>query len=66
MLEQNVQILLMTFMRILMITTQAEKKKLIVFGDMIADILTNEKFQDIIKELFLRCRKLNILLVFIT
>ena len=49
-----------------MITTQAEKKKLIVFGDMIADILTNEKFQDIIKELFLRCRKLNILLVFIT
>ena len=44
----------------------SRKKKLIVFGDMIADILTNEKFQDIIKELFLRCRKLNILLVFIT
>ena len=33
---------------------------------MIADIMTNKKFQDIIKELFIRCRKLNISLVFIT
>ena len=33
---------------------------------MIADILTNKKFQAIIKELFIRCRKLNISLVFIT
>ena len=28
--------------------------------------MTNKKFQTIIKELFIRCRKLNILLVFIT
>ena len=42
------------------------KKKLIVFDDMIADIMSNKKFQAIIKELFIRCRKLNISLVFIT
>ena len=33
---------------------------------MIADIMTNKIFQAIIKELFVRCRKLNISLVFIT
>ena len=43
-----------------------KRKKLIVFDDMIADIMTNKKFQAIIKELFIRCRKLNISLVFIT
>ena len=49
-------------MRILLITTQT----LIVFNDTIADMMTNKKCQAIIKELFIRCRKLNILLVFIT
>ena len=43
-----------------------KRKILIVFDDMIADIMTNKKFQSIIKELFIRCRKLNISLVFIT
>ena len=33
---------------------------------MIVDIMTNKRFQSIIKELFVRCRKLNISLVFIT
>ena len=34
---------------------------------MIADLMSNKKFQGIIKELFIvRCRKLNISLVFIT
>ena len=48
-------------MRILMITIQAQKdKKLIFFDDMIADIMTNKRFQAIIKESFIRCRKLNI------
>ena len=42
------------------------RKILIVFDDMIADIMTNKKFQAAIKELFIRCRKLNISLVFIT
>ena len=32
---------------------------------MIADIMTSKNFQAIIKELFIRCKKLNILLVFI-
>ena len=43
-----------------------KRKVLIVFDDMIADIITNKKFQAIIKELFIRCSKLNISLVFIT
>ena len=38
---------------------------LIVFDDLIADIMTNKKFQAIIKEIFIKCRKLNISLVFI-
>ena len=43
-----------------------KRKMLIVFDDMIADIMTNKKFQATIKELFIRCRKLNISLIFIT
>ena len=43
-----------------------KRKILIVFDDMIADIMSNKKFQAIIKELFIRCRKFNISLVFIT
>ena len=43
-----------------------KRKMVIVFDDMIADIMSNKKFQAIIKELFIRCRKLNISLVFIT
>ena len=41
------------------------RKIFIAFDDMIADIMINKKFQAIIKELFNRCRKLNISLVFI-
>ena len=33
---------------------------------MIADIMSNKKFQAVVKKVFLRCRKLNISLVFIT
>ena len=57
----------MMFAIILMITNQTVNRKiLIVFDDMIADIMTNKMFQAIIKELFIRCRKLNISPVFIT
>ena len=42
------------------------RKILIAFDDMIADIMTDKKFQAIIKKLFIRCRKLNISFVFIT
>ena len=43
-----------------------KRKMLIFFDNMIADIMTKTKFQSIIKELFIRFRKLNISLVFIT
>ena len=43
-----------------------QRKILIVFDDMIADIMSYKKFQAIIKELFIRCRKLNISPIFIT
>ena len=43
-----------------------KRKVLIVFDDMIADIMKNKKFQSIIKDLFIRCRKRNISLAFIT
>ena len=43
-----------------------KRKKLIAFDIMIADSMTNKRFQAIIKELFIRCRKLNISLAFIT
>ena len=43
-----------------------DKKVLIIFYDMIADIMRSEKFKAIVKELFIRCRKLNISVLFIT
>ena len=43
-----------------------DKKVLIIFGDMIADIMRSETFKAIVKEPFIRCRKLNISIVFIT
>ena len=42
------------------------RKILIVFDDMTADIMSNKNFQAVVKELFIRCRKLNISFVFIT
>ena len=44
---------------------QRKRKILIVFYDMIADIMNNKNFKAIIKELFIRCRKLNVSIVFI-
>ena len=43
-----------------------DKKVLIIFDDMIADIMRSEEFKAIVKKLFIRCRKLNISIVFIT
>ena len=42
-----------------------EHKILIVFDDIIADIITNKTLNSIVTELFIRGRKLNISLVFI-
>ena len=46
--------------------TDKENKILIVFDDMIADMINNKKLNSIVTELFIRGRKLNISLVFIT
>ena len=43
-----------------------ERKILIVFDDMIADMIKNKKLNPIVTELFIRGRKLNISIVFIT
>ena len=43
-----------------------ENKILVVFGDIIADMIHNKKLNSIITELFIRGRKLNISLAFIT
>ena len=43
-----------------------KRKFLIVFDDMMADIKGNNEFQAITEEMFIRCKKLNISLVFIT
>ena len=43
-----------------------DKKVLTIFDDMIADTMRSEKFKAIVKGIFIRCRKLNISIVFIT
>ena len=37
-----------------------KRKILVRLDDMIVDIMNNKKFQAIFKDLFIRCRKLNI------
>ena len=43
-----------------------ENKILIVFDDIIADMINNKKLTSVVTELFIRGRKLNIFLVFLT
>ena len=43
-----------------------ENKILIVFDDLIADMINNKKLNSLVSELFIRGRKLNISIVFIT
>ena len=43
-----------------------ERKILILFVDMIADIIKNKKLNSIVTQLFIRVRELNIYIVFIT
>ena len=56
----------MIFMMALMIITKKERKVLIVFDDMISHVMSNKKAQLLLKELFIRCTKLNIILCFLT
>ena len=43
-----------------------ERKVLIVFDDMIADMINDKKLDSIVTEFFIRGRKLNVSIVFIT
>ena len=43
-----------------------KENKIIIFDDMIADMIHNKKLNSIVTELLIRSRKLNISLVFIT
>ena len=46
--------------------SKSERKILIVFDNMILHVISNKKAQQTLKELFIRCSKLNISLIFIT
>ena len=50
----------------LLLYSSKKRKILIAFDDMIADMLSNKRLNPIVNELFVRGRKLNISLVFIT
>ena len=43
-----------------------KRRVLIVFDDMISHVMSDKKAQQVLKELFTRCRKLNISLCFLT
>ena len=45
---------------------KSKRKVLIVFDDMISHVMSDEKAQQVLKELFIRCRKLKISLCFLT
>ena len=54
-------------MMILMIITKKRKRKVFIgFDDMIIHVMSNKKVQQVLKELFIRCRKLNISLCYLT
>ena len=45
---------------------ERKRKILIVFDGMISHVMSNKKAQQVLKELFIKCRKLNISLCFLT
>ena len=63
----NILMICIMFLKILIIIILTKKiKYFYVFDDMIADMINNRKLNSIVTELFIRDRKLNISLVFIT
>ena len=61
----NILILWMIFYLILKTIIKEEgKKALIIFDDMISHVMSGKKAQQILKDLFTRCRKLNISICF--
>ena len=65
-MKQNINLYLTKKKNIEEYSPNKKSKILIVFDDMIADMLNNKKLNPIVTELFIRGRKLNISLVFIT
>ena len=62
----NTRMIWMVFIKMLRNKTQIKHKISIVFDDTVADMLSNKKINSIVTELFIRGRKLNISLAFIT
>ena len=60
----EILILWMIFYQILKIIIR-KRKVLIIFDDMISHVMSDKKAQQILKDLFIRCRKLNISLCFL-
>ena len=57
----NIQMVWMIFIKLSKNTIQIETKKiLIVFDDIIADMVSNKKVNPVVTELFIRGRKVNI------
>ena len=54
------------FIKILKIIIQKINAKLIVFDGMIAGMISNKKLNPVVTEMFIRGKKLNISIVFIT
>ena len=62
----NTQIIRKMFIRISKNTVMEKKRKiLLVFDDVIADMINNKKLNPVVTELFIKGRKLNISIVFI-
>ena len=54
------------FTKILKNRTHIKKTNIIIFGDMIADMISNKKVNPLVTELFIRGRKHNVSIIFIT
>ena len=54
------------YQNIVKYSSNKKQQILIVFDDMISDMLSNKKIQSIVTKLFIRSRKTNISLSFIT
>ena len=59
-------ICMMSIKILIIIIMIKENKILILFDDMVADMINNKKLNSVVAELFIRGRKLNISPVFIT
>ena len=62
----NIQTILLIFVKHLRYNLNKKRKILIAFDYMIADMLSNKRLSPIVTELFIKGRKLNISLAFIT